>query len=458
MKRDVPILERGLRERHIRLIAVGGTIGVGLFLGSAQAIKMAGPALIIDYVVAGIAIFFLMRALGELMVYRPVAGSFADYADEFVGPFAGFATGWSYWFNWEVTCMAELTAIGIYFNYWFPHLPQWIPTLLVMLFLYWLNLLAVKAFGEVEFWFALLKVFTIAAMLVIGAAVVVFKLGDLGQTAKISNLWSYGGVFPFGIAGMALALQMVMFAYSGVEMVGLTAGEADNPDVVLPRATRSIIFRILLFYIGSLTVIMVLIPWTHIDESTSPFVYVFEKMGIPGAASFVNLAVITAAASACNSGIYSAGRMLFSMGRLGRAPNICARLNANHVPAPGITVSTVVMFLGVLLNYFVPAKAFAWLTSIALIGTLWTWIMIMVSHLRYRQRVRKGMVRQVGFRMPGYPVANWLVIGVFSATAILLWFDPDTRVAVYVAPIWFGILAVAYRTASLRPLGQGFRP
>jgi AAT family amino acid transporter len=273
--------------------------------------------------------------------------------------------------------------------------------------------------------------------------VVVFKFGDPGKTAHFANLWSYGGLFPFGIAGMALTLQMVMFAYSGVEMVGLTAGEAANPEVVLPRATQSIIFRILLFYVGSLVVIMVLIPWTHISESTSPFV--FEKLGIPGAANFVNFVVITAAASACNSGIYSAGRMLFSMGQRGRAPSMCAQLNSNHVPARGVTLSTAVMFLGVLLNYFVPAKAFAWLTSIALIGTLWTWGIIMVSHLRYRRRVGMCLARSVTFRMPGYPSANSLVIGVLVATAILLWFDPDTRVAVYVAPLWFGILVVAYK-------------
>jgi amino acid transporter, AAT family len=438
-------LERGLKERHIRLIAIGGTIGVGLFLGSARAIQMAGPALIVNYVLAGITIFFLMRALGELMLYRPVAGSFSEYADEFVGPFAGFATGWSYWFNWVVTCMAELTAIGIYLNYWFPHVPQWVPAVAVLVILYGINLLAVKIFGEVEFWFSILKVFTIVSLLLIGTAVIVFKLGDLGKTAGVANLWSHGGFFPFGIAGMALTLQMVMFAYSGVEVVGLTAGEAQSPETVLPRATQSIIFRIGIFYIGSLIVIIMLIPWPQMSEDISPFVFVFEKIGIPGAAHFVNFVVITAAASSCNSGIFSTGRMLYSMGQHRAAPRAFAKISSNHVPVLGVSVSTAIVFIGVILNYFVPAKAFVWLTSVALVGTLWTWIIIMLAHIGYRRKARAGMVQAVAYRMPGYPAANCLVIAVMSLTGVLLWFDPETRVAIYVAPIWFGMLAAAYK-------------
>lgn len=455
MKQNLPVdagltipsagLERGLKERHIRLIAVGGTVGVGLFLGSARAIQLAGPALILNYVVAGITIFFLMRALGELMLYRPVAGSFSEYANEFVGPFAAFATGWSYWFNWVVTCMAELTAIGIYFNYWFPHVPQWVPTVLAMLILYGINLLAVKIFGEVEFWFSILKVFTIVSLLVIGTAIILFKLGDLGKTSSVANLWAHGGLLPFGITGMALTLQMVMFAYSGIEVVGLTAGEAQSPETVLPRATQGIILRILLFYIGSLIVIMMLIPWPQMSEDISPFVFVFEKIGIPGAANFVNLVVITAAASSCNSGIFSTGRLLFSMGQLRAAPRAFAKINSNHVPAWGITVSTAFMFLGVLLNYIVPAQAFVWLTSIALIGTLWTWMMIMLAHIGYRRRVSAGLAPSVAYRMPGYPAANWIVIAVILLTAALLWLDPETRVAIYIAPIWFAILGAAYK-------------
>ena len=275
-------LARNLHNRHIQLIALGGTIGVGLFLGSAQAIHNAGPALILSYLVGGIAIFFIMRALGELLTYRPVAGSFATYADEFCGPFAGFVTGWSYWFMWVVMAMAELTAIGIYVRFWLPWVPQWLPPLVALVVLYGVNLLAVRVFGELEFWFALIKIVTIVALIVAGIAVIVFHFGDFGSQASFTNLWSHGGFLPFGMLGVLLTLQIVMFAYSGVELIGVTAGEAENPAVVLPRATNGIIFRILIFYIGALIVIMALVPWNQLSPTTSPFVFVFEKLRIAG--------------------------------------------------------------------------------------------------------------------------------------------------------------------------------
>src|SRR5579864_3068865 len=296
-------LTRSLQGRHIQLIAIGGTIGVGLFLGSPGAIHRAGPGLLLSYAIGGTAIFFIMRALGELLTYRPVAGSFASYAEEFVGPFAGFVTGWSYWFMWVVTAMAELTAIGIYVHFWLPDLPQWVPGLCALGILYGTNLLAVRIYGELEFWFALLKVVTIVTLIVSGLAVIFFKLGALGPTASFSNLWTHRGFMPFGLLGVLLTLQIVMFAYQGVELIGVTAGEAENPEVVLPRATNSIIFRILIFYVGALVIIMSLVPWDQLDPQMSPFVLLFQKMGIPAAASIINVVVITAAASSCNGGL-----------------------------------------------------------------------------------------------------------------------------------------------------------
>jgi len=217
-------LVRGLKDRHVQLIAIGGAIGVGLFLGSATAISRAGPGLVLAYAIGGLAVFFIMRALGELLMYRPVAGSFASYAEEFVGPWAGFTTGWSYWFMWVVTGMAEITAVAVYVHYWFPDIPQWLPALVTLGVLYAVNLIAVKVFGELEFWFALVKVVTIIAMLVIGLAVILFGVGPLGETASFANLVNHGGLFPTGILGVVLVLQIVMFAYQGVELVGVTAG------------------------------------------------------------------------------------------------------------------------------------------------------------------------------------------------------------------------------------------
>jgi amino acid transporter, AAT family len=445
-------LARNLHNRHIQLIALGGTIGVGLFLGSAQAIHNAGPALILSYLVGGIAIFFIMRALGELLTYRPVAGSFAAYADEFCGPFAGFVTGWSYWFMWVVMAMAELTAIGIYVRFWLPAVPQWLPPLVALAVLYGANLLAVRVFGELEFWFALIKIVTIVALIVAGIAVIVFHFGDFGSQASFTNLWSHGGFLPFGMLGVLLTLQIVMFAYSGVELIGVTAGEAENPAVVLPRATNGIIFRILIFYIGALIVIMALVPWNQLSPTTSPFVFVFEKLHIAAAASIINIVVITAATSSCNSGLFSTGRMLYSLARRGQGPRVFASLSPRNVPAAGIHVSAAVMLVGVFLNYVVPKHVFMWVTSVSLVGTLWTWGIIMVAHLGYRRAVSEGRVAAASFRMPGAPFVNWLVLAFLLFVTAMLWLKADTRVALYVAPAWFGLLAVSYFGAKAQPV------
>jgi amino acid transporter, AAT family len=450
MSQTEPALARNLRNRHIQLIAIGGTVGVGLFLGSAKAIHSAGPGLLLAYAVGGVAIFFIMRALGELLTYRPVAGSFATYAEEFCGPLPGFVTGWSYWFAWVVTVMAEITAIGIYVGFWVPQVPQWIPPLIALLLLYGANLLAVRVFGELEFWFALIKVVTIVALILAGLFVIIFHVGALGPSARFSNLWSHGGFFPNGMLAVLLALQIVMFAYEGVELIGVTAGEAANPAVVLPRATNGIIARILIFYIGALLVIMSLVPWTDLDPKVSPFVFVFGKLGVPGAASIINLVVITAAASSCNSGLFSTGRMLWTLGQRGQAPRVFAALNSRRVPAAGIHASAAVMLIGVALNYLVPEHVFTIVTSVALVGTLWTWGIILVAHANYRRAVAAGRVTAAPFRMPGAPFANWIVLAFLVLVAVLLAPQPDTRVALYVAPFWFGLLGVAYARLRAR--------
>jgi amino acid transporter, AAT family len=437
-------LSRNLRNRHIQLIAFGGTIGVGLFLGSARAIHSAGPALILAYALGGVAIFFIMRALGELLTYRPVAGSFATYADEFCGPLSGFITGWSYWFAWVVTAMAELTAIGVYVRFWFPTVPQWLPGLVALFLLYGSNLLAVRMFGELEFWFALIKVVTIVGLIVSGLAVILFHVGDLGASASFANLWSHGGFLPFGILGVLLTMQIVMFAYEGVELIGVTAGEAQNPSVVLPRATNGIIVRILIFYIGAVLIIMALVPWNELSPSVSPFVFVFEKIGVPAAAALINVVVITAATSSCNSGIFSTGRMLWSLAQRGQAPRVFATLNSQRVPAAAIHATAVLLLIGVALNYVVPEDVFTWVTSVALVGTFWTWGIILVSHRNYRRAVVAGTAAPAPFRMPGAPFANWVVLAFLVAVSGMLALDAGTRVALYVAPVWFALLICGY--------------
>ncbi|MBV8307904.1 MAG: amino acid permease, partial [Gammaproteobacteria bacterium] len=387
---------------------------------------------------------------GELLTYRPVAGSFATYAEEFCGPLPGFITGWSYWFAWVVTVMAEITAIGIYVNFWLPQLPQWIAPLVALLVLYGVNLLAVRVFGELEFWFALIKVVTIVALILAGLSVILFHTGALGPTARFSNLWSYGGFLPAGVIAVLLSLQIVMFAYEGVELIGVTAGEAEDPAVVLPRATNGIIARILIFYLGALLIIMSLVPWTQLDPKMSPFVAVFGKLGLPAAASIINLVVITAAASSCNSGLFSTGRMLWTLAQRGQAPRVFRSLNRQQVPAAGIHASAAMMLIGVVLNYLVPERVFTIVTSVALVGTLWTWGIILVSHANYRRAVAAGRVPAAPFRMPGAPVVNWLVLAFLVLVAVLLAKRPDTRVALYVAPLWFGLLVGGYSLLRVR--------
>jgi AAT family amino acid transporter len=446
-----PTLARNLRNRHIQLIALGGTIGVGLFLGSAKAIHDAGPGLLLGYALGGVAIFFIMRALGELLTYRPVAGSFATYAEEFCGPFAGFITGWSYWFMWVLTAMAELTAIGIYVRYWFPDVPQWLPALIALAVLYGTNLLAVRVFGELEFWFALVKIVAIVALIVAGLTVLFLHVGELGSTASFANLYTHGGFLPFGLLGVLLTLQIVMFAYSGVELIGVTAGEAENPAVVLPQATNGIIVRILIFYLGALIVIMSVVPWDQLSPDVSPFVFVFEKLRVPAAAGIITAVVITAAASSCNSGLFSTARMLWTLAQRGQGPRLFARLNAQQVPANGIHASAAVMLIGVVLNLLVPKSVFTWVTSIALIGTLWTWGIILVAHRNYRRAVRANKVAAAPFRMPFAPFANWAVLAFLVLVSAMLWLDPETRVALFVAPFWFGLLGVGYLSLQRTP-------
>ena len=438
------ISHRGLKNRHIQMIAIGGAIGVGLFLGSARAIQAAGPALLLSYTLVGIAIFFIMRALGELLLYRPVAGSFATYAEEFVGPWAGFFTGWTYWFMWVVTGMAEITAVAVYVNFWYPDVPNWIPALVTLAVLYGINLIAVGFFGEFEFWFAIIKVVTIIGLIAIGLVIIVFGMGDLGASASFSNLWAHGGFAPLGMSGVLLSLTVVAFAFLGVELVGVTAGECERPETVLPRAINAVVWRILIFYIGALVVIMSLVPWNQLDPNQSPFVVVFDRIGIPAAAGIINFVVITAAASSCNSGIFSTGRMLYTLSQFGQAPRFLGKVNAGHVPAMGVTVSAAMMLIGVLLNYVVPEQVFIWVISVATVGALWTWGIILVAHMGYRKAVAEGRAEPSPFRMPGSPVTNWIALAFILVITLLLAADADTRIALIVGPIWFAILGIGY--------------
>lgn len=443
-------LHRGLRERHVQLIALGGAIGVGLFYGSASAIKLAGPLLMISYIVCGIIIFLMMRALGEVAMAHPVSGSFSAHANHFISPLFGYLTGWTYWFAWLVTCMAKITAVGVYVHFWLPDLPQWIPALAAVFCMSTVNFVSVSTYGEFEFWFAAIKIVTIICMLLLGGAMIVFGLGNGGVPVGISNLWVDGGFFAKGFSGFAASLVMVSFAYVGIELVGVTAGEAQNPEKTLPNAIDKIFWRILIFYVGTLFVIMSLYPWKELGTVGSPFVATFDKLGISTAAGIINFVVLTAALSSCNSGIFGTGRMLYNLSLQGKAPIAFQKLNKRKVPANALLVSSAVLLIGVAMNYLVPGKVFSYVTSIATIGTLFIWGIIVVVQMRYRSNLSPDQVANLKYRMPFYPYGNYLALGFFAVVVIAMAFDDDNRIALYVAPCWFALLLAAYYGAGYR--------
>ncbi|MEW2298185.1 amino acid permease [Streptomyces sp. NPDC006743] len=442
--------ERGLGSRQVQMIAIGGAIGVGLFLGAGANIAKAGPSLILMYALAGLIIFFIMRALGELLMYRPVSGSFAEYSREFLGPFFGYFTGWTYWLMWVVTGMAELTAAAIYVHYWFPSVPQWVTALVFLVVLFVANLISVKLFGEIEFWFSMVKVTALIGMIVIGLGVLTFGFSQAGGTASVSNLWQFDGFFPKGVGSSLMTLQGVMFAYLAVELVGVTAGESEDPEKTLPKAINTLPWRIALFYVGALTVILCVVKWTEFAAGVSPFVKAFAVIGIPAGAGIVNFVVLTAALSSCNSGMYSTGRMLRTLADSGEAPQAFSRLSATKTPALGITVSVAFMAIGVVLNYIVPEKAFGYVTSVATAAGIWTWLMILISHVRYRKAVDAGRLPASSFPAPGGAVCSWIAIVFLLFVTGLIAYDADSRVCLYVMAGWAVALGIGWTVLKSR--------
>ncbi|MEV2316664.1 amino acid permease [Paenibacillus larvae] len=437
-------LHRGLEERHITLMSLGAAIGVGLFLGSGKAIQLAGPGILLAYAFSGLVMFFIMRALGEMAIQKPVAGSFSRYAREYLGPLPGFLTGWNYWFLWIVTCMAEITAVGVYMEYWFPGVPRWIWALAALVIMTIVNFLAVKAYGELEFWFALIKIVTIIFMIFIGLGMIVFGIGNGGIAIGIRNLWEHRGLFPNGVSGVLLSLQMVLFAFLGIEMIGVTAGEVKNPEKSLSRAIDNVFWRILIFYVGALFVVLSIYPWNEVGLKGSPFVLMFDQIGIPAAAGIINFVVLTAALSSCNSGIFSTSRMLFNLAEQGEAPKRVNRLTKGGVPGRAVVISAIALLIGVLLNYVVPEDVFTWVTSIATFGAIWTWAIILVSQIKYRKQLKAAEQNKLKYKMPLFPFSSYLSLAFLVFCVCLMAYAPDTRVSVIVGPLWFLLLICFY--------------
>lgn len=435
-------LKRELKNRHVQLIAIGGTIGTGLFLGSGKAIQLAGPSIILAYLIVGIALFFVMRALGELLLSNAGYQSFNDFAADYIGPWAGYVTGWTYWFCWIMTAMADIIAVGVYVQYWF-EIPQWIPAILVLVILLGLNLLTVKLFGELEFWFAMIKVITILALIVIGVILLVVGFKTDAGVVSISNLWAYGGLFPNGISGFLLAFQMVVFAFVGIELVGVSAAETANPQKSIPSAINKIPLRILFFYVGALFIILSINPWEQLTATSSPFVQVFSLVGIPVAAGIINFVVLTSAASAGNSGLFSTSRILFNLSSHNQGPVPFAKLSKNHVPSNALITSAVVVSIGALLSKLIPEQAFSIVTTISAICFIWVWSIILISHIRY-QKTRPDLRAKSAFKAPLTPFINYLVLALFAAILIIMLFAEATRIALFMTPLWFILLFILY--------------
>ena len=446
-------LERGLKNRHVQLIAIGGAIGTGLFLGAGKSIHLAGPSILFAYMITGIICFLIMRALGELLLSNLGYHSFVDFVRDYLGDMPAFITGWTYWFCWISLAMADLTAVGLYFQFWFPGVPQWVPGLIALVILLVMNLATVKLFGEMEFWFALIKVIAILALIATGIFFIIKGFSTDAGASTFTNLWSHDGMFPNGITGFILSFQMVVFAFVGIELVGLTAGETENPEKVIPKAINNIPLRIIFFYIGALIIIMSVYPWNAIVPTESPFVQVFSAVGIVAAATIVNFVVLTSAASAANSALFSTSRMVYSLAKEKNAPAKMANLNKRKVPANALLFSTGIVVISTILNYIMPEGVFTLITSISTICFIFVWGITVICHLKYR-KTRPDLAEVSKFKMPLYPVANYLILAFLTFVIVVLAFAEDTRVALFVTPVWFIMLVTIYKTRKTNVVDQ----
>lgn len=434
-------LKRGLKNRHIQLIALGGAIGTGLFLGIASTIQMAGPSVLLGYAIAGAVAFLIMRQLGEMIVAEPVAGSFSHFADKYCGRWAGFVSGWNYWVMYILVSLAELTALGIYMQYWFPELPTWVSALGFFVLVNLLSLLNVKAFGELEFWFAVIKVAAVVGMIVFGLYLLIG--GGAGPEAGVSNLWRHGGFFPNGVGGLAMAMAVIMFSFGGLELIGITAAEADDPSRTIPRATNNALYRILIFYIGALAVLLMLFPWQKVVTGGSPFVLIFAALDNGWVANVLNLVVLTAALSVYNGCVYANSRMLFGLAAQGNAPRALMRTNARGVPLNALAVSAVATGSAILINYFLPEEALGMVMSLAVAALVINWAMISWSHLRFR-RSKDDAGESTLFRSPWFPLSNYVCLAFVVILLVIMAITPGLRISVILIPIWLALLALGF--------------
>lgn len=420
--------KKGLSPRQLQMIAIGGSIGTGLFLGTGGRLESAGPTLFILYGVAGFFGYLILRQLGELVVHRPSSGSFVSYCREFFGEKSAYFTGWMYWLSWATTTIVDATAMAIYIR-WFGQyidfigsIPQWVLAFLVIAAVTVMNLISVKVFGEMEFWFAIVKVAALVAFMVVGILFVIFG-SPSGEPTGFSLISQSGGMLPNGLLAALVVSQGVVFAYSGIELVGTASGETQEPERVIPRAINSVILRIAVFYVGSVLLLCLLLPYTRYSDDESPFVTFFASIGVDAAGPIMQLVVITAALSSLNAGLYSTGRIVHSMAMAGSAPRVAQKLTKGGVPFVGILLTTGVGMLGVVLNYFVPEAAFEIVLNMSAVGIIVGWAAITLPHQKFVSLAKKGLYQRPKYRAPLAPFTNWITMAFFVAVMILIAFD-----------------------------------
>ena len=434
-------LKQKLSNRHIQLIALGGAIGTGLFLGLSHTIKLAGPSVLLGYAIAGIIAFFIMRQLGEMVVEEPVSGSFSHFANKYWGRMAGFMSGWNYWVLYVLVSMAELSAIGTFVQFWWPDMPVWITALFFFVLMNGINFIHVRFFGELEFLFSCVKIIAILSMIGFGAYLLLSD--SAGAQASVTNLWQIGGFFPNGLEGLVMAMAFIMFAFGGLELIGIAAAETSNPEKTIPKATNQIVYRILIFYIGAIGILLCLYPWNQVAAGGSLFVMIFQSLNSHGVANVLNVVVLTAALSVYNSCIYSNSRMLLGLAEQGNAPQFLKKVNQRGIPVPALLLSAGVTALCVVINYLMPQSAFEFLMMLVVAALVINWLMISVTHLKFRSAMQQQGVN-TRFQSWASPWTNYLTIAFMFFILIVMSMTEGMRIAVMLIPSWLVILCIMY--------------
>lgn len=449
MAKKAPELKRSMTAGQMEMISLGGAIGVGLFMGASSTIKWTGPSVLLAYIFVGVILYIVMRALGEMLYVDPGTGSFADYASEHVHPIAGYLAEWANVFQYIVVGISEVVATTEYLRFWWKDTSDWVAGVIIILFLLVANLASAKAYATLEFWFAMIKVVTIILMILLGFAVILFGFGNGGHPVGFSNLWSHGGFFTGGLKGFFFSMAIIVGSYEGIELIGISAGEVSDPHKAIVKSVKSVLWRILIFYVGAIFVIVTIYPWNKLDSIGSPFVTTFAKVGITAAASVINFVVLTAALSGANSGIYSSSRMLYKLAHEGEAPKTFGYVSKRIVPSHAIIGITSGIFIGFMLNVLAQflnkslANVFVIVYSSSVLPGMVAWFVILLAELRFRRK-NPHLMENHPFKLPLYPYSNYFALIMLVVIVVFMFINPETQISVAVGAAVLIVAALVY--------------